>query len=66
MGDFGAGQILLSGQITLRRDLQKLRHGGLPTGTVFRLKQWERRPAGLHHHRFLLIPAAVSLHLDCG
>jgi len=31
--DFGAGQILLPRQIILRRDLQKLRHGGLPAGT---------------------------------
>ncbi len=35
MHDFGAGQIRVPRQIILRRDLQKLRHGGLPAGTVF-------------------------------
>jgi hypothetical protein len=36
--DFRSGQILQPRQFIFRRDLQKLRHGGLPAGTISRLK----------------------------
>jgi hypothetical protein len=42
--------------------LQKLRHGVLPAGTIYRLKYRDRWPAGLRHQRFLLIPATVVSH----
>jgi hypothetical protein len=45
-----------------RRDLQKLRHGVLPAGIAYRLKNLDRWPAGLRHQRFLLIPATVGGH----
>ena len=61
--------------LIFRRDLQKLRHGGLPAGTVFwhppsREKRFggrsrDRWPAWLRHQRFLLIPATVRHNCQC-
>ena len=38
--------------------LQMPFHGGLPTGTIIRLKKWGRRPVCIRRQRFLPIPAS--------
>jgi hypothetical protein len=44
----------------VRRDWQKLRHAGSPTGTTFWLKYLVRRPVDRATTAFYLYPLAVS------